>query len=117
MVRQVLRGRKEVGCAGKQEAIADAKAWVNGLKPLPQLLSKGCDCPLYCKYCGAKFRRDPVGHLCSSKNCQWEHGVPGCQNGVYSMKTFIIAINAAIGIAVLAGAAIAVLWFLVLFYH
>jgi hypothetical protein len=39
---------------------------------------KKCGCPLYCKYCGAKLRKDVVGHYCPSKNCQWSHGAKGC---------------------------------------
>lgn len=39
---------------------------------------KKCSCPIYCRFCGARLKRDPVGHLCPSRNCQWEHGVPGC---------------------------------------
>jgi hypothetical protein len=42
---------------------------------------KKCDCPLYCKYCGAKLRRDSIGHYCPTKNCQWQHGVKGCLGG------------------------------------
>lgn len=37
-----------------------------------------CDCPLRCNYCGAKRRRDPVGHYCPTKNCQWQHGYSTC---------------------------------------
>ena len=37
-----------------------------------------CSCPVYCRYCGAKRRRDHVGHYCPTKNCQWEHGYKGC---------------------------------------
>lgn len=31
---------------------------------------------IYCKYCGAKLKRDYVGPLCPTHNCQWQHGVP-----------------------------------------
>jgi hypothetical protein len=41
-----------------------------------------CNCPLYCKYCGAKLRRDPVGHYCPTRNCQWQHGANNCQAGL-----------------------------------
>ena len=37
-----------------------------------------CDCPYRCKYCGAKLDYDPVGHLCHTRNCTWEFGVPNC---------------------------------------
>jgi hypothetical protein len=37
-----------------------------------------CPCPVRCNYCGAKRRRDPVGHYCPTKNCQWEHGYSTC---------------------------------------
>ena len=31
---------------------------------------------LYCKYCGAKLKRDIVGQFCPTKNCQWQYGLP-----------------------------------------
>ena len=31
---------------------------------------------VYCKYCGARLRRDCVGRFCPTKNCQWQHGLP-----------------------------------------
>lgn len=37
-----------------------------------------CSCPIYCKYCGAKRKRDMYGHLCGTRNCQWEYGFMGC---------------------------------------
>lgn len=37
-----------------------------------------CPCPLYCRYCGSKRRRDSVGHYCPTRNCQWQHGYAGC---------------------------------------
>lgn len=37
-----------------------------------------CACPIYCKYCGDKLRRDSIGHYCPTHNCQWEHGVKDC---------------------------------------
>jgi hypothetical protein len=52
----------------------------------PKRKLKHCDCPVYCKYCGAKLRRDPVGHLCGTRNCQWRDGVPHCFSGVYGDK-------------------------------
>lgn len=30
----------------------------------------------YCKYCGARLRRDPVGQYCPTKSCQWHQGLP-----------------------------------------
>ena len=39
---------------------------------------KRCDCPIYCKYDGAKLRRDSVGHYCPTNNCMWRHGVATC---------------------------------------
>ena len=39
---------------------------------------KTCKCPYRCKYCGVKLDRDPVGHLCHTRNCQWEYGTPDC---------------------------------------
>lgn len=35
-------------------------------------------CPIYCRYCGAKLRRDTVGHYCPTHSCQWQHGVATC---------------------------------------
>lgn len=29
-----------------------------------------------CKFCGARLRRDVVGQLCPTENCQWQHGLP-----------------------------------------
>ena len=40
-----------------------------------------CGCPIYCRYCGAKLRRDHVGHYCPTKNCQWQFGVANCVKG------------------------------------
>ena len=37
-----------------------------------------CPCPLYCRYCGAKRKRDRVGHYCPTHNCQWEYGYKCC---------------------------------------
>jgi len=31
---------------------------------------------IYCKICGARLRRDSVGLLCPTRNCEWQHGVP-----------------------------------------
>ena len=39
---------------------------------------KKCDCPVRCKYCGAKLRKDQAGHYCPTDNCQWRYGVDGC---------------------------------------
>jgi hypothetical protein len=39
---------------------------------------KKCDCPIYCIYCGAKLKKDCVGHYCPSTNCQWSFGVDNC---------------------------------------
>ncbi len=37
-----------------------------------------CDCPIYCKFCGAKLKRDSVGHYCPTVNCQWSYQGSGC---------------------------------------
>lgn len=37
-----------------------------------------CPCPLYCKYCGARRRRDATGHYCPTRNCQWSTGYYCC---------------------------------------
>lgn len=29
----------------------------------------------YCRYCGARLRRDWIGQFCPSENCQWHHGL------------------------------------------
>lgn len=42
--------------------------------------------PIYCKYCGAKLRRDDVGPKCPSRNCQWEHGLPVEEGGLIGRK-------------------------------
>ena len=42
---------------------------------------KPCDCPVYCKYDGAKLKRDTVGHRCPTRNCQWEFGANKCKSG------------------------------------
>lgn len=31
---------------------------------------------IFCKYCGAKLKRDVVGLYCPTKNCQWQYGLP-----------------------------------------
>ena len=36
---------------------------------------------IYCRYCGAKLKRDSVGLRCPTKNCQWEHGLPDNEPG------------------------------------
>lgn len=43
-----------------------------------KMAKRECECPIYCTYCGAKLKRDSVGHLCPTENCQWQHGVPKC---------------------------------------
>lgn len=30
---------------------------------------------VYCKYCGAKLKKDHIGKYCPTRNCQWEFGV------------------------------------------
>jgi len=37
-----------------------------------------CACPTRCQFCGARRRRDAVGHYCPTKNCQWQHGYSMC---------------------------------------
>ena len=39
---------------------------------------KKCNCPIYCKFCGARLKKDNVGHYCPTDNCQWEYGVNNC---------------------------------------
>lgn len=39
---------------------------------------QSCPCPIYCRYCGAKRRRDFIGHKCPTHNCQWQHGYACC---------------------------------------
>ena len=41
-------------------------------------MAQRCDCPLYCRYCGGKRKRDNVGHLCGTPNCQWKFGFSTC---------------------------------------
>ncbi len=38
-----------------------------------------CGCPSRCQICGARLRRDAVGHLCPTRNCQNRHAYPGCK--------------------------------------
>jgi len=40
-----------------------------------------CNCPTHCKYCGARRKKDYIGHFCGTNNCQWEHGFKGCFAG------------------------------------
>lgn len=35
-------------------------------------------CPSRCKYCGARRRKDSIGHYCPTKNCQWHYGYSTC---------------------------------------
>ena len=30
---------------------------------------------IYCKYCGAKLKKDYIGKYCGTRNCQWEFGI------------------------------------------
>lgn len=30
---------------------------------------------IYCRFCGAKLKRDAIGWKCPTVNCDWEHGV------------------------------------------
>ncbi len=30
---------------------------------------------IYCRFCGAKLKRDPYGKKCPTYNCQWQHGM------------------------------------------
>lgn len=41
--------------------------------------SRGCSCPIYCRYCGRRRSRDAVGHYCKTPNCQNAHGYAGCE--------------------------------------
>lgn len=35
--------------------------------------AKKIDGYVYCKYCGAKLKKDFVGKFCPTKNCQWQY--------------------------------------------
>ncbi len=37
-----------------------------------------CKCPIYCIFCGARLKKDNVGHYCPTDNCQWQYGVDDC---------------------------------------
>ena len=37
-----------------------------------------CQCPVRCKYCGRTRSWTVDGHYCKTKNCEWQHGYPGC---------------------------------------
>ena len=41
-------------------------------------MNKKCNCPIYCRFCGSKLKKDNVGHYCPQKNCQWQYGVDNC---------------------------------------
>jgi hypothetical protein len=30
---------------------------------------------IYCKYCGAKLKKDFIGKKCGTRNCKWEFGM------------------------------------------
>lgn len=53
--------------------MSDLAPTLNGGKIKP-----ACQCPMRCKYCGARRRRDQVGHYCPTANCDWQHGYRGC---------------------------------------
>ena len=44
---------------------------------------KLCDCLIYCRFDGAKLKKDCVGHYCPTFNCKWHYGVDDC----FSEKT------------------------------
>lgn len=29
-----------------------------------------CNCPIYCRFCGARLKKDHIGHYCPTANCQ-----------------------------------------------
>jgi len=41
-------------------------------------MRKKCNCPIYCRFCGARLKKDRIGHYCPTYNCQWRYGIPGC---------------------------------------
>jgi len=41
-------------------------------------MKKKCDCPIYCRFCGVRLKKDHVGHYCPSENCSWSFGVDEC---------------------------------------
>lgn len=49
-----------------------------GFMAAPKAKKPTCECPARCKYCGAKRRRDIVGHYCPTNNCDWQHGYSTC---------------------------------------
>lgn len=53
-------------------------AFAAGWKEAEAQRKRKCDCPIHCKFCGAKLRRDVVGHYCPTKNCQWSYQGTGC---------------------------------------
>jgi len=36
---------------------------------------------MYCRFCGARLKRDTVGKYCPTRNCQWQHGIPEEEEG------------------------------------
>lgn len=47
----------------------------------PAVGSGGMVRRIYCRYCGAKLRTDPVGLYCPTDNCQWRYGLPSDEPG------------------------------------
>lgn len=41
-------------------------------------MANKCGCPIYCRFCGAKLKKDNIGHYCPTSNCQNQYGVDGC---------------------------------------
>ena len=46
---------------------------------------------IYCRFCGAKLKRDEVGMYCPTKNCQWSHGLPEDEDYGGSMSKGIVS--------------------------
>ena len=47
----------------------------------------GNDPRIYCKYGGAKLRRDSCGQYCPTRNCQWQHGLPYAEDSKRTRPT------------------------------
>ncbi len=45
-----------------------------------------CKCPIHCKYCGARRRRDSVGHYCPSAKLPIDRPCSACGDGDTEMK-------------------------------
>lgn len=41
---------------------------------------------IYCKFCGAKLKKDLIGLYCPTNNCSWRHGLPENEPGAITKE-------------------------------